>query len=89
MNGLLIRTNGNTELLSFKNVNVLEKLQELVGGYIECLELGNGKMLVVDEDGKFKYKEYNDVASNIYVLMTRTSDYIVGDAILCESSLLE
>lgn len=34
--------------------NTLEALQELVGGHIEVHHIGNGLLLVMDEDGRLK-----------------------------------
>tara|TARA_X000001388_G_scaffold76317_1_gene73338 strand:- start:4557 stop:4793 length:237 start_codon:yes stop_codon:yes gene_type:complete len=44
----------------------LEKLQELVGGYIEIvLSADMRKQIVVDEEGLLKGKEFNEEASRI------------------------
>ena len=44
----------------------LEKLQELVGGYIEIvLSVDMKKQIVVDEEGLLKGKEFNEEASRI------------------------
>jgi hypothetical protein len=38
--------------------NTLEALQELVGGYIEVVELADGLVVVCDEEGRLKGKPY-------------------------------
>ena len=38
--------------------NTLEALQELVGGYIEVVELADGLAVVCDEEGRLKGKPY-------------------------------
>ena len=64
----------------------LEEAQAIVGGLIEIIHLGNGKILVIDEEGKFKEKEINVIATIIAhqengILPT---DVIVGDVLLCK-----
>ena len=59
----------------FRNIDgSLETLQELVGGNIEPITLGNGMVILCDEDGKLKGKE-----PNIY--LDRIKDTLVGNVI--------
>lgn len=57
----------------------LEELQEAVGGYIEIINLDNGMILVVDEEGLLKHKPMNLKASFL------AGCGIVGDAVYCKS----
>lgn len=41
----------------------LREMQELVGGYIEIIPLGQGRQMVIDEEGKLKGLEPNIEAS--------------------------
>lgn len=62
----------------------LESLQAAVGGYIEILQLPDGKYLVIDEEGKIKDKPRNETATKLYRAgRIPTNDFIVGDAVLC------
>lgn len=50
--------------------NTLEAAQEIVGGYIEMVSIGNGIYFVCDDEGKLKGKNFN---------FEFGGDYIVGD----------
>ena len=53
--------------------NELNVFQDIVGGYIECLKIGNGLMLVCNEDGKLLGLTKNRILkTNVY------DDMIVG-----------
>lgn len=66
----------------------LEELQGYVGGYIELIRL-NKVLLVVDEEGKLKGKPVNMRATALYRRYVKTSDYIVGDALLVPAELIQ
>jgi|TARA_R110000803_G_scaffold82180_1_gene148278 hypothetical protein len=70
----LIKTSG--EILPDVDISTLKKMQDLVGGYIEFIYLGE-KVLVVNEEGLLDSLEYNPKASAIY------GNDIVGDVIQC------
>jgi hypothetical protein len=55
----------------------IPKAQEIVGGYVEVVQLGNGKILLVDEEAKFKDKRINLEASHL------VGTSIAGDVIRC------
>lgn len=57
----------------------LEELQKAVGGYIEIINLGNGMILVVDEEGLCKHKPINLKASFL------AGHGVVGDVVYCKS----
>jgi len=63
----------------------LSELQGFVDGYIEVVPLGDGKILVCDEEGKMKGKPVNSVAS----AKTGGVHLIVGDALICDRSQLD
>lgn len=56
----------------------LADLQNIVGGYIEALNLGNKTYLVVNEEGRLEGLALNTAATKIY-----RRDMIVGNAVLC------
>lgn len=65
----------------------LEELQKIVGGYIEIINLFNGKILVVNEEGKLKGLEQNEIATTIAHDADAIADWdcIVGDVLYCLS----
>lgn len=83
----LIKTTGEILEISPKNgINFqLDELQKYVDGYIEIVNLNNGEILVVNEEGKF-VEEINekatDIAHNNQAIFS--SDYIAGNVVLCK-----
>ena len=67
----------------------LTEMQEIIGGYVEPIRLNDGRMIIVDEDGKSKNKEVNIPATNILRRDHFTTDYIVGTAIVCDADMVE
>lgn len=64
----------------------LEALQAAVGGYIEIVKVGKGKLLVMDEEGKMKGKPVNDTASKLYGYQ---HDHIVGDVVIATDAEID
>lgn len=67
----------------------LTEMQEIIGGYVEPIRLNDGRMIIVDEDGKSKSKAVNIPATNILRRDHFTTDYIVGTAIVCDADMIE
>ena len=67
----------------------LTEMQEIIGGYVEPIRLNDGRMIIVDEDGKSKDKAVNIPATNILRRDHFTTDYIVGTAIMCDADMIE
>ena len=67
----------------------LTEMQEIIGGYVEPIRLNDGRMIIVDEDGKSKCKAVNIPATNILRRDHYTTDYIVGNAIVCDAEMVE
>lgn len=62
----------------------LEELQAVVDGYIQIVQLGDGEIMVVNEEGKF-YCEWNGTATT-YAKMKRAireNDYVSGNVLVC------
>ena len=59
----------------------LEELQKIVEGYIEIVRLDNGKLMVVNEEGKLAGLPFNEIATAIYQKY-RGFDCIVGNVII-------
>lgn len=67
----------------------LDEMQGIVGGYIEIINLKDGRMMIVDEEGKSNNKEVNILATNILRHDRYTTDYIVGTAIVCDADMIK
>ena len=67
----------------------LTEMQEIIGGYVEPIRLNDGRMILVDEEGKSKSKAVNIPATNILRRDHFTTDYIVGTAIVCDADMIE
>ena len=90
MKAKLIKSNGNVSEVEPKNgINFsLEELQQFVGGYIEIVPIKNGRFMVVNEEGKLSNLPFNLLASAEYNEIVR-GDSIVGDALICPSSMIK
>lgn len=82
----IYRANGDVEIVEPKNGRdfQLEELQGIVGGYIECLNLSVGRLLICNEEGKLKGLDFNERATDL-VRKNGYNDYIVGDVLLCKT----
>ena len=67
----------------------LTEMQEIIGGYVEPIRLNDGRMILVDEEGKSKNKAVNIPATNILRRDHFTTDYIVGTAIVCDADMID
>ena len=87
----IIYTDKEAEDYTPKNGKTFEltEMQEIVGGYVEPIRLNDGRMIIVDEDGKSKDKAVNIPATNILRRDHFTTDYIVGTAIVCDADMIE
>lgn len=66
----------------------LDELQNMVSGYIEIVPAGKGKIMVIDEEGKLKNKPLNNACTMIF-MQAGFYDIIVGDALVCESEMVQ
>ena len=60
----------------------LEELQRLVGGYIEVIELRDGRQLIVNEEGLLLGLPFNPTATAINATIGNGQAYLVGDAVV-------
>ena len=58
----------------------LSDAQKFVGGWVEVVQVNDG-VLIIDEEGKLKNKDVNDISSKMYADKYGDEDIIVGDAI--------
>lgn len=66
-----------------------EELHEFVNGYIGIIELADGYIMVINEDGKPQGLPRNDKATHIFRNNYATHDYIVGNALICKSEMVK
>ena len=67
----------------------LEEMQEIVGGYIEIIRLKDGRIIVVNEEGLNLNLPVNIEATNILRRDHSTTQYIVGNAIVCDADMID
>lgn len=89
----LHRTNGAIEEYpapaNGKDYTLQELRDAIGGGYIEILPLSDGRLMVIDEEGKPKTLPGNAQATNLYRQGRDTMDFIVGDALVCEKDQID
>jgi hypothetical protein len=80
----IYKSNGEVIETSPKNGKdfSLKELKEIVGGYIEIIDLDDAYM-VINEEGKLLGLPFNLNATRIYQYFTKNGDYIVGDVLVC------
>jgi hypothetical protein len=87
--GTWIKSSGKVIEMEFsKKMITLKELQDCVDGYIEFIWLRDGKILVVNEDGKINGMETNSFASAL-IQNEGINDYIVGNALLIDSKYVD
>jgi hypothetical protein len=81
-----IKSNGiDMELVPEKGTQfTLVELQDLVDGFIEIVPAKDGRLIVINEEGKLKNLPVNQKASLLY--KHAPADFIVGDVLVCDKS---
>ena len=62
----------------------LKELQDLVDGFIEIVPAKDGRLIIINEEGKLRDLPMNQKASLLY--KHAGSDVIVGDVLVCDKS---
>lgn len=85
MGDVLAKRTGTLQPISPMNGEsyTLTEMQHYVGGYVETVNVGNGKVLIVDEEGKLKGKLPNRIATG-WLQEEGIHDYVAGDAMLID-----
>lgn len=65
----------------------LAEAQRLVGGLVERLSLGRGRIMLINEEGKILGMAPNAPATRIAGPSLGAGDFIVGDALVCDRKL--
>jgi hypothetical protein len=68
-----------------------EELHEFVDGYIEIVPLGDSDLvIVVNEEGKLNGLPINNKATEVWRIHWPTSsDFIVGNALICKRTMIK
>ena len=79
----IIKADGTIQEVQPKNGNdfKLAEMNEIVGGYIEIINAKDGRIIIIDEEGKLKNKPFNEEATKLYI--HGLQDPIVGDVLVC------
>ena len=67
----------------------LKELQDLVGGWIETATLNDGRIMVLNEEGKLMGFPRNNRATQIYHDFMYKGDFIVGTAVVSDPELID
>jgi len=89
---VIIRATGEYEDIEGKGENntlTYSQMVEAVGGYIETVPTNDGKVMILDEEGKLKSKPLNIKATKMVEGVIMADDVIVGDVIVCENSEID
>lgn len=94
MANIIIKSDGTEQFVNPEGANdkfTLEQLQRIVGGYIQVINLPANKLLVINEEGKLLSLPVNQKASSLarFCKSIFDTDFIVGDAVIIESNLLD
>ena len=65
----------------------LSDAQKFVGGWVEVVQVNDG-VLIIDEEGKLKNKDVNEISSKMYADKYGDADIIVGDAIYVPNGIV-
>ena len=90
---VVIRPDGHldTVVLPSDAAERLHELQSLVGGYIEAVPLPDKRYMILDENGKMRPHQINDMATAIAheAEAIMPTDYIAGVAIVLAQAALQ
>ena len=87
----IIYTDKEAEDYTPKNGKTFGKTEMcgIVEGYIDIIRLNDGRVIIVDSQGKALNKAVNIPATNILRRDHYTTDYIVGTAIVCDADMID
>ena len=87
---LIIRVDGTQEEYlpaNGRHYTLAELKKAIGGGWIEIVKTRDGRLMVLDEEGKLKGFPVNRVATALYLYGAQ--DPIVGDVLVCEDRLID
>jgi hypothetical protein len=66
----------------------LKELSNFVNGYIQIISLKDGRLMVLNEEGKISQLDVNNTATNLAKDTLFKDDYIVGDVLVTPFSFV-
>ena len=75
----IIRADGSVEEVEMPKKDGLPFMQQVVGGYIEIVRIPDGRLMVLNEEGKLLRLPLNTKATALY---NNLNDVIVGDVLV-------
>jgi hypothetical protein len=60
----------------------LGELSSFVNGYVQIVTLKDGRLMIMNEEGKIDGLEQNDTATNLAKSVLFHGDYVVGDVLV-------
>lgn len=89
----IFNTDGTTRDIEPKNGTdfQLDEMKEIVGGHIELVDLRDGRLLVINEEGKLYKLDVNLAATTMAHAARAIADWdcIVGNVLLCNSDQIK
>jgi hypothetical protein len=79
---LIIKTTGETEVVSFTNETEYDTIKKAVGGYIEIVRLSPTIIMWVNEEGKLDRLPYNHKATALWNYYIGSTDVMVGSVVI-------
>lgn len=67
----------------------LYEMQKIVGGFIEIVHLNDGRLMIVNEEGLLQGLPVNIEATNILRRDHSTTQFIIGNAIVCDADMVK
>lgn len=90
MDAQILKSDGTEEEFIFDGkVPGLEAMQEVVGGYIQMIHLDDGRVMIMNEEGKLERLPQNDKATAMTRDILSQFDVVVGDVIVMDEKYME
>jgi len=70
---------GGPELKIYEHSPTYEEVKDFIGGWLEAIELSNGDLMLMDEEGKIKGLSANSKATAIWNFNFGPTDVICGN----------
>ena len=80
MNALVIKSDNSWKIVNQNDLD-LDKLQEIVGGYIELVSVNTKINLFCNEEGKIKNLPVNTIATKFIKTHKHFNDVLCGDVV--------
>lgn len=76
LKGILIKSDGDYQVIDYEDS--LDFLHNVVGGYIEYVPIKDNICMIINEEGKLKGLDINDIATSLISF----NDFIVGNVLI-------